>query len=127
LPRFQLRLCICSGASFSPDNTPCRVQPDPPSTERAIKVRLPVRIFRGYLVVVEGSIGSLHKLHFIIDTGADPTLVDRRVARAVGPSENPGRMALFNKTIEVQQVVLPSLEVGPIRIQNLRALARDLS
>lgn len=77
--------------------------------------------------MVEGSIGSLHQLHFIIDTGADPTLVDRRVARAVGPSENPGRMALFNKTIEVQQVVLPSLEVGPIRIKDLRALARDLS
>jgi hypothetical protein len=44
---------------------------------------LPIQLFRDYLVAVEGSIGTLEKLTFIIDTGTYPSIVDQRIATTV--------------------------------------------
>ncbi len=37
-----------------------------------LAVRVPIRLYWGYLVVVEGATGNLRKLNFEIDTGALP-------------------------------------------------------
>jgi hypothetical protein len=102
--------------------------PDLPETQSAAKghVKLPIHLRWGYLVVVEGSIGS-QRLNFLIDTGAYPSVVDQKIARNLGLAEEPSSVNLSNKSIHARLVVLPSLLLGPIRAEALPVLTEDLS
>jgi predicted aspartyl protease len=102
--------------------------PDVLETQSLAKgqVKLPIRLHWGYLVVVEGSIGN-QRLNFLIDTGAYPSVVDRKIAHDFGLAEQPSRVNLSNKSIQTQRVVLPSLLLGPIRADSLPVLTEDLS
>ena len=66
---------------------------DPVATEAEplahVTVKLPIRLYWGYLVIVEGSIGNAQKLHFLVDTGAYPSAVDQKIARILGWPNNP--------------------------------------
>ena len=42
---------------------------------------VPFKLYRGYVIVVRGSIGGLKNLNFLVDTGAVPSVVDARIAR----------------------------------------------
>src|SRR4051794_30344685 len=53
--------CTCSGSS----------------TPNVIALKL----YRGYTIVARGSIGNLKNLNFLIDTGAVPSILDRRIAK----------------------------------------------
>ena len=104
---------------------------DPVATEAEplahVTVKLPIRLFWGYLVIVEGSIGNTQKLHFLVDTGAYPSAVDQKIAHNLGLAEQPARVNLSNKTVQTRLVVLPSLLVGPLHAEALPVLTEDLS
>jgi len=89
--------------------------------------RLPFHLQWGYLVIVEGSIGNFQKLHFLVDTGASPSVVDQRIAHTLGLSTQPARVTLSNTSIPTRLVVLPSLLMGPVRVDSLPVLTQDLS
>src|ERR1700740_3133431 len=93
----------------------------------SVTIKLPIRVYRGYLVIVEGSIGDGHKLNFLVDTGASPSVVDQKIARNLKLTEQPERVNLWNKTVHARQVVLPSLSLGPVRVESIPVLAQDLS
>jgi len=92
-----------------------------------VPVKLPVRLYWGYLVIVEGSIGNVQKLNFLVDTGAYPSVVDQKIAHNLGLAEQPGRVNLSNKSVQTRLVVLPSLLLGPVRVESLPVLTEDLS
>ena len=92
-----------------------------------VTVKLPVRLYWGYLVVVEASIGNIRKLNFLVDTGAYPSVIDEKIARRLGLAEQPARVNVSDQTVEARLVVLPSLLVGPIHAQALPVLSKDLS
>jgi hypothetical protein len=92
-----------------------------------VPVRLPVRLYGGYLVVAEGAIGKIHKLNFLVDTGACPSVVDLKIAQELKLTEQPERVNLWNKSVETRQVVIPSLSLGPVRAESIPVLAEDLS
>src|SRR6201997_203197 len=92
-----------------------------------IAVKLPVRLYGGYLVVAEGAIGHIRKLNFLVDTGACPSVVDQKIARDLKLPEQPERVNLWNKSIQARQVVIPSLSLGPVRVESIPVLAEDLS
>jgi len=93
----------------------------------SVTMRLPVRVYQGYLVIVEGAIGDGHKLNFLVDTGAFPSVVDQKIAHDLKLTEQTERVNLWNKSVRAKQVVLPSLSLGPVRVKSIPVLAQDLS
>jgi hypothetical protein len=89
--------------------------------------QLPIRLYRDYLVIVEGSIGNAQKLNFLVDTGAYPSVIDQRISHKLGLAEQPGRVNLSNKSVQGRLVVLPSLVLGPVHMVSVAALTEDLS
>jgi predicted aspartyl protease len=100
---------------------------DPAPQVIARPVKLPIRLFWNYLVMVEGSIDNIQKLHFLVDTGSYPSIVDQKIARNLGLPEQPARVNLANKSIPTERVILPSLILGPDRVEALPVLTQDLS
>ena len=103
--------------------------PAVPETESLVHdpVKLPIRLYWGYMVIVEGSIGNVQKLNFLVDTGAYPSVIDERIARRLGLAEQAGRVNLSSKTVPTRLAVLPSLLLGPVRAESLPVLTEDLS
>ncbi len=91
------------------------------------QVKLPFHLHWGYLVIIEGSIGNVQKLHFLIDTGANPSVVDQKIAHTLGLAEKPARVTLSTSSVQTRLVVLPSLLMGPVRAKSLPVLTQDLS
>jgi predicted aspartyl protease len=115
-----------AGAGWS-QTTANPTDPAPAVIARPVPVKLPIRLFWNYLVMVEGSIGNVQKLHFLVDTGAYPSIVDQKIAHSLGLAEQPARVNLANKSIPTGRVILPSLLLGPIRAEALPVLTQDLS
>jgi hypothetical protein len=92
-----------------------------------VAIKVPVRLFWGYAVIVEGSIGNVQMLNFLVDTGAYPSVVDQKIAHSLGLPEQPGRVNLSKKSVEARLVVLPSLRLGPLHAESLPVLMEDLS
>jgi predicted aspartyl protease len=90
-------------------------------------IELPIQVCRDYLVVVEGSIGTLEKLTFIIDTGTYPSIVDQRIATTLGLSKREGNAALVGHITQATLATLPFVAVGPARVESVPVLVQDLS
>jgi predicted aspartyl protease len=126
-------LLIAAAAVLSLLCSPSLAQSDPapvlgetlPTSNHAVE--LPIQLYRDYLVVVEGKIGNLEKLSFLIDTGAYPSVVDQRIATALGLKRTAGKMDLANKTVQTELATLPFIEVGPARAGGLPIFVQDLS
>jgi predicted aspartyl protease len=92
-----------------------------------VSMKPPVRVYGGYLVIVEGAIGNVHKLNFLVDTGACPSVVDQKIARDLKLTEQPERVNMWNKSVQARQVIIPSLTLGPVRVEAIPVLTEDLS
>lgn len=62
----------------------------------------------------------------LVDTGANPTIIDSRLATDLGLSGTDAVMAMMNGSVHFEKVVLPDLQLGPIRHSNFMVLVRDL-
>lgn len=96
------------------------------SQPRPAYLDVPFEMYRDYLIVVQGSLGGTKKLNFILDTGADPSVIDSHTAQKLHMVGVAGKLALLNQNVEVQQAVLPSVQIGPLRADSLPVLIRDL-
>jgi hypothetical protein len=90
-------------------------------------IELPIQIYQDYVVVVEGSIGNLEKLTFIVDTGAYPSVIDQKIAIALGLKERDSEVAMVDRNVETKLATLPLVAVGPVRVEDLRVRVQDLS
>jgi predicted aspartyl protease len=84
-------------------------------------------LYRGYLIVARGSVGSQKGLNFLLDTGANPTVLDRRVAQKLHLQEAPGVLAGISGRVQAGLATVPSLQFGPIRRDNFSVVVEDLS
>src|SRR5450432_3522183 len=83
-------------------------------------------LYRDYLIVVRGSAGPLRGLNFLLDTGASPTVLDRRVAEKLHLDQLPVSIAVLGGSVQGGQATVPSLKVGPALRDNLNVIVEDL-
>jgi hypothetical protein len=130
----NIRSCLLTAVLVVPPSAFAQIPEDtlrtsgPNPKEAVSRVAIPFKLYQDYLIVVQGSLGTLDRLNFLIDTGMSPTKVDPIVARKLGlTGAAPHKLALFDRNLEVPQVVLPSLQLGPIRAESLPGVIVDLS
>lgn len=116
----QTRLCT----SQTPD---CRRDASEMKLGSGNAIELPIQLYRDYVVVVEGAIGNLEKLTFIVDTGAYPSVIDQKIAVALGLEERDSEVAMVNRSVETKLATLPLVAVGPVRVEDVRVRVQDLS
>jgi predicted aspartyl protease len=83
-------------------------------------------LYYNYLIVVRGSAGPLKGLNFLVDTGASPSVLDRRLAQKLHLEERPTNVAVLSGSVTAGRTIVPSLELGPIRRDNVNVLTEDL-
>jgi len=95
----------------------------PPPVEGTLKFDL----YQNYLMVARGSAGPLKGLNFLIDTGASPSVLDPRVAQKLHLQQSPASIAVVGGSVAAGTAIVPSLNLGPIRRENLPVLIEDLA
>jgi predicted aspartyl protease len=79
-----------------------------------------------HLIVVHGSIGAMDGLKLLIDTGAIPSMVDRKVARKLGLEVQEREFIAFGQKTRAATTVLPDIRIGPLHTAAVPAGVGDL-
>jgi predicted aspartyl protease len=82
---------------------------------------------KGFLIVVDGRIGPLEHLKFILDTGASHTVVSRKIADQLAVSREAGSVINFQRKLPVEWARFPEVQVGPIVATDARMMVADLN
>jgi hypothetical protein len=80
-----------------------------------------------FLIVVDGRIGPLEHLKFILDTGASQTVVSRKIADQLGLPREAGSVINFQKKLPMEWARFPEVQVGPIVAADARMMVADLN
>jgi hypothetical protein len=96
-------------------------------TDRPAKTTVDFQLYRDYLIIVQGSVGPLKGLNFLLDTGANTTVLGPRLARKLHLDATPSGVAVLSGNVKGGIAIAPSLQFGPIRRDNVRVLVEDLS
>lgn len=91
------------------------------------RTEIPFRLYRDYVIVFTGSIGPIQKLNFILDTGAVPSVVDRRVANKLRLGGHVEKVLVFGRELGTREVTLPEVRFGPVKAMSVPVLCQDLS
>ena len=81
----------------------------------------------GFLIVIDGRIGPLEHLKFILDTGASHTVVSRKIADQLALSREPGSVINFQRKLPVEWARFPEVQVGPVVATDARMMVGDLN
>ena len=93
----------------------------------SVSPTMPFELVSGFLVVVNGEIGNLHGLKFILDTGASHSLIDRKVADTLRLRRRSGEVISFGRRISVEWTDIPELRAGPLRAEAIRIMVVKLA
>jgi predicted aspartyl protease len=92
-----------------------------PSKVRTFELR------ESFLIVVDGRIGPLEHLKFILDTGASHTVVSRKIADQLALPREAGSVINFQKRLPMEWARFPEVQVGPIVAADARMMVADLN
>ena len=89
---------------------------------------IPFQLDGGFLILVDGRIGSLAPLKFVLDTGTTHTVISRKIAdRLIVPRhQGQGRVLNFDREVKLEWTRLPELQLGPVVARDIRVLVGDL-
>jgi hypothetical protein len=112
-----LGLCFFSPCSFSkPAQNPADSQ-------------LPFDLRSEFLIVVEGRIGTLTHLKFLLDTGSTISIVSKKLARQSNLRLGPGTTTVTARGSEqtLMSSTLPELQIGSLRIMGHRFFVGEVA
>jgi len=87
---------------------------------------IPFHLGSGFLIEVEGGIGQLNGLKFILDTGATHSVIDRRIARRFPLILSHKQVFNFDRFVGVDWAEFANVRLGPIEVQNISMMVSDL-
>lgn len=79
-----------------------------------------------FLVIVNGRIGDLDGLRFILDTGSSDTVIDESVAHRLRLPGRPGKITSFDREIPVRRTEIGELRAGPIQVARANVVVAKL-
>jgi predicted aspartyl protease len=88
---------------------------------------MPFRLESGFLIEVEGRIGQLKSLKFILDTGATHSFIDRRIARRLPLTLSHRKVFNFDSFVSVDSAEFADVHLGPIQMRNVSMMVSDLA
>ncbi len=121
---------FCSAQNLRPSTTPdISIKSSPPDIPlKPVKpATLKFQLYRGSLVVLPGAIGDLHNLNLLLDTGTDPTILDKRVAERLGSKLQTAGLETIHRKVAAWRTMVPKVELGPIAARDVNVLVEDLS
>ena len=99
--------------------------PSPPKNAQAGEIPFSLRL--GYMIVVEGRVADLDRLNFVIDTGTNPSMIDKSISEKLNLKGIQRGLSLLNKDLASETVMLPNLELGLLHRANLPVMVADFS
>lgn len=89
---------------------------------------VPFELKSGFLIVVQGQIGTVGALRFIVDTGATRSVIDARLARRLRlPQLADVATHTFDKIASAKMTVVSDLRIGPLTVRALPVLVMKLA
>ncbi len=89
--------------------------------------RVPFELHHRYLVVVRGTIGRLEGLRFLVDTGSNPTMVDRKIAKKLTLDVQRNHTIAFGQKSRTDSATVEGIRIGPVAAGKMRVSVGDLS
>jgi len=102
-------------------------QQDPAAGSSLPSLEVPFQLYNGYLIVVEGRIGELTGLKFILDTGVTTSVLDSKIAAKLKLSGRPNHVVNFGKTVPVESSTIPEVQFGPVQARNVEMFIASLN
>jgi len=90
-------------------------------------VDVPFELYQHHLIVTKGSVGRLHGLSLLIDTGTIPSVVDARIARKLRLRSESSTLVAFGKQVPIQSAVVDGFRMGSLQSGPVPAGVGDLS
>ncbi len=96
--------------------------------EQGQPARLPLKIYRNFLVVAEGQIGGVPgRQNFVLDSGTSPSVINIRLATQLGLRTTTSSTLALGTQVSAQASTIPEIDLGPIRASFVPVLVKDLS
>ena len=92
-----------------------------------IPAEIPFKLIQGFGIVVQGGIGQLTDLNFLLDTGAVPSVLSEKLASRIGLRGVAGSFTLLDKNIGAQYVTVDEIHFGSIHAIGLPMVVVDLA
>jgi len=117
---------LCSQLGKGSLGTECSLLRAESCPEGEAPKAIPFDLFHGFLIVVEGRIGGLDHLKFILDTGVTRTVLNQKVADKLHVPRRAKQLLNYNRLVTVEWATIPDLEFGPTRVINAPVMVADL-
>lgn len=88
---------------------------------------IPFSLYNNFMIVVEGSIGDIGPLNFVIDTGTNPSVIDQRITKKLGIHGYKSTLPVVNGEVATSEVLIPSVSVGPVTRAAVRMAVQDFA
>jgi predicted aspartyl protease len=111
---------VCPGAILES-------QDGPAGEQSAAKVEIPFQFYNDNLVIVKATVGGVRNVNMILDTGTNPSSINKRVADKLKLPRKAESLETLNGTIGAESVVVPSVDFGPLHAGSLRVIVQDLT
>ena len=89
--------------------------------------KISIKLVADHLVVARGSWGQLHNLNLLLDTGATPSLVHRRVASKLQASGVAQTYTQFRDGIVTDRITAADFRIGTVPVGQVTMLAVNLT
>ena len=91
---------------------------------------IPFHLYRNHLIVATGKLGPLADRNLLIDTGANPTIIDESLAYELGLKPTGGRPGAITTVAGVAQIyyaTLATFDLGPIHRDSIAVAVANFS